>query len=64
MTRTPSSAGTRTKFTVSVWVKLSSNFGTRRFIFYAAASGNNFSGIEISSNNRFRMYASDGSGFK
>ncbi len=62
MTRTPSSAGTRTKFTVSVWVKLSSNFGTRRFIFYAAASGNNFSGIEISSNNRFRMYASDGSG--
>jgi hypothetical protein len=62
MTRTPSSAGTRTKFTVSVWVKLGSNFGTRRFIFYAAASGNNFSGIEISSNNRFRMYASDGSG--
>jgi hypothetical protein len=62
MTRTPSSAGTRTKFTVSVWVKLSSNFGTRRFIFYGAASGNNFSGIEISSNNRFRMYASDGSG--
>ena len=62
MTRTPSSAGTRTKFTVSVWVKLSSNFGTRRFIFYGAASGNNFAGIEISSNDRFRMYASDGSG--
>ena len=62
MTRTPSSAGTRTKFTVSVWIKLGSNFGTRRFIFYAAASGNNFSGIEISDNNRFRMYASDGSG--
>ena len=62
MTRTPSSAGTRTKFTVSVWVKLGSNFGTRRFIFYAAASGNNFSGIEISANNSFRMYASDGSG--
>ena len=62
MTRTPSSAGTRTKFTISVWVKLSSNFGTRRFIFYAAASGNNFAGIEISSNNRFRMYASDGVG--
>ena len=62
MTRTPSSAGNRTKFTVSVWVKLGSNSGTRRFIFYAAASGNNFSGIEISSNNRFRMYASDASG--
>jgi hypothetical protein len=62
MTRTPSSAGTRTKFTVSVWVKLGSNFGTRRFIFYGAASGNNFSGIEISANNSFRMYASDGSG--
>ena len=62
MTRTPSSAGTRTKFTVSVWVKLGSNFGTRRFIFYAAASGNNFSGVEISDNNSLRMYASDGSG--
>ena len=64
LSRTPSSGGNRRTFTVSFWVKLASQFGTRRIFFSQgpAGSGNNYFLIEVDTSNKLYISANDGSG--
>ena len=62
LSRTPSSGGNRRTFTISAWIKLSSEFGQRRMLFTQAVSGSIYFLMEVNASNQLFVSANDGSG--
>jgi len=60
LSRTPSSSGNRTKFTISVWVKRS-EFDSSRWIFGSGSSSSDDDFLFFSSDNQLKFYFDSGS---